>query len=1065
LTGAKETNPALVGMTTALDNLSKKYSGVSGFKGLKDLFGEKEVVIAKNLIENRNLFNQLTPAITGTSIALEQAGTTSKTVAAKLAQAQNRFMILGMELVENLNPAVLKATNLGSLFIKMLVKMPAWFKENGTTLIALTAAITAYTIAVNVSTIAAKAKLLIDKAQEIIHAAKILGLRIRIALTNQASAAEIRLLGTQEALNASMKRNMWGLIAAGIAIALVYLVDWMKKSVELSEAQKIQMGIAEKQKELTQENSKAVLQEQSELTSLVTAIVNTNDNQEIRNRLIDELNKKYPGFISFIDKEKVSNDLLLAALKDVNDQYSIKLKNKALESKGQAYEDAAVKALTRRIEIEEELKRLRSDYTKDNEKRIKELNAEDMLLSKNIEGYQKQSSTYRAEAAQNEEELKKMNTADYYKSQMKVWSDAGTAFKKKYDDAKADGKEDQAKYFGQQLHLANEYFKFSVIKYKELKKVKDDSNKVNPIETDVNNPEDPKDILKKKLDALETELHNEEIILKQAKIEGKKTEEVYNSELLDLQIKYLKKKRDLYQVGGKEYTDFENQIQDAILKKQTDADDHLLKSLEDSYKSKQIATTEYEKLEKEKLLKGFEEKRQIIQQDYDNGIVDFEEFSRQNEVAQQKLDAELLALEEATSSRRLADAKEYLSLVSIAEFKNGDTKKKAVETANDFVIKAGEKLAEATNKLNDKLLQNDKDYQERRRKAREELGLDVESTIKKQYDRELKLLKRKLKTAEATEKQSAEAILALKARTVAKYAQAALEVENAVADAVSAYHQSETDSLEAEKQKQLSLAGDNAEKRQAVEQEFAQKELDLKKKQAGANAAIQVAQAITAGALAVANIWAVQASNPILAGILTALSVVTVGAQVFSIIKQAETIQNTTLDTSASSGGSIGGATGARVVNQAAKGRWDVMGEEDGRVYRNVPYQGVARTGIISSPTLVAEQGDEVIIDNPTLRNLRMNAPYVLDIIKQNRVSQRAAGNYQALKNENVNSQTSKEDNEYNSLIAANTTVMNKTVELLTYLKDNGVDAFLLLSEFEKKVALRDKSLKKGSLK
>ena len=126
-----------------------------------------------------------------------------------------------------------------------------------------------------------------------------------------------------------------------------------------------------------------------------------------------------------------------------------------------------------------------------------------------------------------------------------------------------------------------------------------------------------------------------------------------------------------------------------------------------------------------------------------------------------------MALEEATSSRRLADAKEYLSLVSIAEFKNGDIKKKAVETANDYVIKAGEKLAEATNKLNDKLLQNDKDYQERRRKASEELGLDVESTIKKQYDRELKLLKRKLKTAEATEKQSAEAILALKARTVA----------------------------------------------------------------------------------------------------------------------------------------------------------------------------------------------------------------------------------------------------------------------------------------------------------
>ena len=142
----------------------------------------------------------------------------------------------------------------------------------------------------------------------------------------QATEAELRLVGAQDALNSSMKRNLWGLLAAGIAFAATKLIEYIKKQNELSEAEKIHNDIKQEQADLIKQNSEGILQEQADLNMLVTSIINTNNNENLRSSLIDQLNEKYPGFISFIDKEKVTNELLAAALSDVNEQYDLKLK-------------------------------------------------------------------------------------------------------------------------------------------------------------------------------------------------------------------------------------------------------------------------------------------------------------------------------------------------------------------------------------------------------------------------------------------------------------------------------------------------------------------------------------------------------------------------------------------------------------------------------------------------------------------------------------------------------------------------------------------------------------------
>ena len=84
---------------------------------------------------------------------------------------------------------------------------------------------------------------------------------------------------------------------------------------------------------------------------------------------------------------------------------------------------------------------------------------------------------------------------------------------------------------------------------------------------------------------------------------------------------------------------------------------------------------------------------------------------------------------------------------------------------------------------------------------------------------------------------------------------------------------------------------------------------------------------------------------------------------------------------------------------QFASGKYDVIGASDGMSY-SAGYAPYARTGIYGSPTLigglglVAERAPELVVDGPTLSNIRMNAPGIIHAIQAMRVPQYASGNY-----------------------------------------------------------------------
>ncbi len=152
-TGPDETNPKVVGLQTALENLNKKSLTAAQ---IQTMFGEEAFSAATILIDNADKVQQYTEAVTGTNTAMEQAAINSDTNAAKMAQYRNQIKEAGIELMERLNPSLSLLTGWTTKIIVALPTLIDWCIKYKGIIVTSAAAISAYTIAVNASTIATK---------------------------------------------------------------------------------------------------------------------------------------------------------------------------------------------------------------------------------------------------------------------------------------------------------------------------------------------------------------------------------------------------------------------------------------------------------------------------------------------------------------------------------------------------------------------------------------------------------------------------------------------------------------------------------------------------------------------------------------------------------------------------------------------------------------------------------------------------------------------------------------------------------------------------------------------
>jgi TP901 family phage tail tape measure protein len=286
-TGADDTNPAIVGMGTAFENLAKKNLTITE---LTKMFGVENVTTAKILINNVGELKKYTDAVTGTSVAIEQATINTDNNASRLAQAKNRFADISITLGEKLAPALTFSTNGVTYFIKAIVVLIDNFRKWAPFLYGATAAIVAYTLVVHGAT---AAKYLYKKALDVVTWA-------------------------QNVFNKAVTSNPWGAVAAALAAVITVLLTYKRalSATELAQKALNDVNLAAK---------KSITEEKLEMELLLAVAQDEKRSKEDRIKAITALNELSPAYLGNLKLETINTN----EAKEATDKYIASLEREA----------------------------------------------------------------------------------------------------------------------------------------------------------------------------------------------------------------------------------------------------------------------------------------------------------------------------------------------------------------------------------------------------------------------------------------------------------------------------------------------------------------------------------------------------------------------------------------------------------------------------------------------------------------------------------------------------------------------------------------------------------------
>lgn len=264
-TGPDETNPKVVGLQTALENLNKKSLTAAQ---IQTMFGEEAFSAATILIDNADKVQQYTEAVTGTNTAMEQAAINSDTNAAKMAQYRNQIKEAGIELMERLNPSLSLLTGWTTKIIVALPILIDWFIKYRGTIISASTALAALVVY-------KKADVAWSKLQ---------------VLWNE------KVVTSLSSLFKVAKANPWTFLIVGAAAFVGTLIDIKRRQDALTESQKTMSRIAK-------ESSDKYFEQEARIRMLASTVNNGNFAYSERLRCLKELKDIVPGYNATLDEE------------------------------------------------------------------------------------------------------------------------------------------------------------------------------------------------------------------------------------------------------------------------------------------------------------------------------------------------------------------------------------------------------------------------------------------------------------------------------------------------------------------------------------------------------------------------------------------------------------------------------------------------------------------------------------------------------------------------------------------------------------------------------------------
>lgn len=264
-TGPDETNPKVVGLQTALENLNKKSLTAAQ---IQTMFGEEAYSAATILIDNADKVRQYTEAVTDTNIAMEQATINSDTNEAKMAQYRNSIKEAGIELMERLNPSLSLLTGWTTKIITTLPTLIDWFVKYKVTIIGNATAL-AGLIAYK------KADVAWSKLQVLWNE------KIIVSLGNLFKLA---------------KANPWTFLIVGAAAVIGKLIDLKREQNALTESQKTMAKISK-------ESTEKYTEQEARIRMLSSTVNNSNFAYRERLRCLNELKDIVPDYNATLDEE------------------------------------------------------------------------------------------------------------------------------------------------------------------------------------------------------------------------------------------------------------------------------------------------------------------------------------------------------------------------------------------------------------------------------------------------------------------------------------------------------------------------------------------------------------------------------------------------------------------------------------------------------------------------------------------------------------------------------------------------------------------------------------------
>lgn len=330
-----------------------------------------------------------------------------------------------------------------------------------------------------------------------------------------------------------------------------------------------------------------------------------------------------------------------------------------------------------------------------------------------------------------------------------------------------------------------------------------------------------------------------------------------------------------------------------------------IKAAEDAYKQEQLAL-------KEALLR-----REITEQEYNARTLTAEMAMYNNKIAIAKnYGKDTLAFENSLADKRLEIERRIQTMLEKddAEFQRMmEASEKETEEVMDQLMKEIEASIEAEldelpdpvkrlSELAEKAMNDEmKSRSGKLAVVRQEQETEL-AAMEEMHDYMLISEEEYLARKKALNKETARQIAEINLETWTNSFEIANQFLDQASQLVDSLREAELQDLEAQKEKELTLAGDNADERQRIEEEYEAKKLETEKKYADADMAINIAKTIAEGAVAAMKAFA--DLGPIAGAVMAGLLAATTVAQVAVIVAQRNAIKNASSASSSSAGAS-----------------------------------------------------------------------------------------------------------------------------------------------------------------